>query len=398
MISAAPQLRCPDTFAAILANARALFPFLRAEAPACEAERRLTEPVVDALRRAGMFRLTMPRAWGGPELTSLQQIEVIEEISRADASAGWCVMIGCDSGLYSGFVEERAARALWPRLDMVQAGWIHPVGRAEIVEGGVQVSGRWAFCSGSTHADVVAAGCLLYRDGKPVVINGRKQWRLVVAPRTSWTFEDTWHTSGLRGTASRDYTTSGSSLFVPGEYCFTFEEPRRHGTLWARPDTLLRKMAGIPLGVAMQAIDDVVELVEGKVERPSGIRYRDLERVRTALADARMTLGSARSYVQVAIERQWSKIERGESLTRAERADVWLSRLNAFQAARVVVRTLFDAVGGGAIYARTSPLERPLRDLETMCQHIAGQRKELANIGGLLLADERVDQNILLPA
>ena len=67
MISAAPQLRCPDTFADILANAKALFPFLRAEAPACEAERRLTDPVVDALRRAGMFRLTMPRSWGGPD-------------------------------------------------------------------------------------------------------------------------------------------------------------------------------------------------------------------------------------------------------------------------------------------------------------------------------------------
>jgi len=387
----------PQCFEDILANARSLGPFLKERAAECEEQRQLTPEVVDALRQAGIFRMLMPKSWGGPELSTLEQIEVIEEISKADASSGWCAMIGCDSGLYSGFVEDEAARRLWPCLDMTQAGWIHPVWRAEIVPGGYEVSGAWMFCSGSTHADNIAAGCLVYRDGEPLRIDGHKQWRLVIAPASEWVFCDNWHTTGLRATASRDYTTREPSLFVPEEYCISFMEPKREGTLWARPDTLLRKMAGIPLGLARGVIDEISDIVAGKIERPSGVRYSDLVRVRTDLGEAQMLLGAARSYVFSALETQWRKIERNEELTLRERADVWLSRLNAFQSARAIVRTLYDTIGGSAVYSFKSGLCRALRDSETMCQHVVGQRRELATIGGLLLGDPREDENVLIP-
>lgn len=387
----------PTRFENILANARSLVPFLKDRAPDCEEQRQLTPDVVDALRQAGVFRMLMPRSWGGPELSTLEQIEVIEEVSRGDASAGWCAMIGSDSGLYSGFVEDDAARRLWPRLDMAQSGWIHPVGRADVVPGGYRVSGEWMFCSGSTHADNVAAGCLVYSDGQPLYVKGRKQWRLVVAPAAEWVFEDNWHTTGLKATASRDYTTRGPNMFVPEEHCFSFLEPKREGTLWARPDALLRKMAGVPLGLARGVLEEVSGIVAGKIERPSGTRYSDLARVRTDVAEAQMLLGAARSYVFRALETQWRKIERNEEMTARERADVWLSRLNAFQVARAITRRLYDTIGGSAIFTRRSGLCRALRDAETMCQHVVGQRSGLARIGGLLLGDPREDQNVLVP-
>ena len=54
--------------AAILAKAGEIGPVLREYADEAEAARRLTEPVVDALRSTGVFRMAMPKAWGGPEL------------------------------------------------------------------------------------------------------------------------------------------------------------------------------------------------------------------------------------------------------------------------------------------------------------------------------------------
>lgn len=393
----AVRLREPCTFQDIFANARSLVPFLKESAPECEEQRQLTPDVVEALRRAGIFRMLMPTSWGGPELSTMEQIEVIEQISRGDASAGWCSMIGSDSGLYSGFVEEEAARQLWPSLDMAQSGWIHPAGKAEVVPGGYRISGQWMFCSGSTHADNVAAGCLVYADGKPLKIDGRRQWRLAVAPASEWAFSDNWDTVGLRATASRDYTTREPTMFVPEEHCFSFLEPKREGALWARPDTLLRKMAGIPLGLARSVLDEVTEMVKGKVERPSGVRYSDLVRVRTDIGEAQMLLGAARSYVFSALETQWLKIERDEQLTSQERADVWLSRLNAFQTARTVIRSLFDTIGGSAVFNHSSGLSRALRDVETMCQHVVGQRRELETVGGLLLGDPRADRSPLMP-
>jgi hypothetical protein len=119
--------------------------------------------------------------------------------------------------------------------------------------------------------------------------------------------------------------------------------------------------------------------------------------VKSAIGEARMLLGSARSYVFSALDTQWNKLLAHQALTEAERADVWLSRLNAFQSARTIVRTLYDAIGATAIYTRRGSLDRGLRDMETMCQHFAGQRRELATAGGVLLSNARDDRNIFLP-
>ena len=44
---------------------------------------------VDAIRRAGLFALKLPRPLGGAEADPVTQIEVIEALSYIDAAAGW---------------------------------------------------------------------------------------------------------------------------------------------------------------------------------------------------------------------------------------------------------------------------------------------------------------------
>src|ERR1700680_2405218 len=81
-----------------LAAARELAPKIRAAADEIEQGRRLPLHLVDEMQRAGVFRMAMPQAWGGPELDFLSQMRVIEALSIADVSAGWCAMIGVDGG------------------------------------------------------------------------------------------------------------------------------------------------------------------------------------------------------------------------------------------------------------------------------------------------------------
>ena len=124
----------------IWAGAKNLRSFLKDRSDEIEAARRLPAEVVSAMHDKGLFRLNMPKIWGGPELTSMEQVEVIEEISQGDASAGWCLMIGCDTGIYSGYLDDTVARSLYPRLDMVQAGWVWPAGQAHEVDGGYRLA------------------------------------------------------------------------------------------------------------------------------------------------------------------------------------------------------------------------------------------------------------------
>src|SRR5260370_41218666 len=82
--------------------ARELSPKIRAAADEIEQGRRLPPHLVQEMQRAGVFRMAMPRAWGGPELDFLSQMRVIEALSMADASAGWSAMIGVGGGYMAG--------------------------------------------------------------------------------------------------------------------------------------------------------------------------------------------------------------------------------------------------------------------------------------------------------
>jgi alkylation response protein AidB-like acyl-CoA dehydrogenase len=86
---------------------RELAPKIRAASDEIEQGRRLPLHLVEQMQRAGVFRMAMPRAWGGPELNVLSQLRVIEALSIGDASAGWCAMIGNDGGSVSALFDWR---------------------------------------------------------------------------------------------------------------------------------------------------------------------------------------------------------------------------------------------------------------------------------------------------
>lgn len=372
--------------AAIKDNVTALAAEIRERdlAPEFDTLRKLPADVVEKLRAAGVFRMNMPKIWGGPEMTAMDQVEVIETLCRADGSVGWCSFIWTDSGIYSGYIEDDVARELYPELDMAQSGWVYPAVPAEKVEGGYKVSGRWIFGSGCNHCDRLAAGVVVVKDGKPLLReNGRPEWRILLAKPEQFDIEDTWYTMGLRGTGSNDYVAQ--DLFVPEEHSFNFaDKAPREGPIWSRPDHLLRKMSGVPLGIARDALDRATDMLKDKVDRRTGAAYRDSEIVQRTIGECEARLGAARAYVFNSLEAQWEKLEAGKPLSERERADTMLSRQHAFQTGRQVVQQLFDLIGGEAVYAR-NPFERQLRDLNTACQHIVAQQKTLQAPGALLL-------------
>ncbi|HTO07107.1 MAG TPA: acyl-CoA dehydrogenase family protein [Myxococcota bacterium] len=212
----------------ILESARALAPAVAKRGDEIAKLRRLPGDLVSELKTAGAFRMPMPAAWGGPEMSPRAQNEVVEILSAADASVGWCVMIGSDAGFFGSFLDEAVAREIYPDLDMVTAGLAHPVGRAVRVPGGYRVSGRWAFGSGCTHADVMLAGCLILDGDQPVLgANGLPESRMLLAPSSGFEVLDTWHTTGLAGSGSHDYTTH--DLFVPEEHGFSLRAAQAQG-------------------------------------------------------------------------------------------------------------------------------------------------------------------------
>jgi len=216
----------------------------------------------------------------------------------------------------------------------------------------------------------------------------------LIAPRGCFAIEDTWHTTGLRDTDSNDYVAD--DLFVLEEHTFSFRTPKRAGVLWQRPDTLLRKMVGIPLSVARDCIDSAVAVLEGKSDRITQVPYKAKPEIQRAIGGAEALLGAARSYVFSSLETQWLRLERNEEFSVKERIDPFLSRQYAFQAARKVTQMMYDTIGGAAVYEK-SPFDRHLRDMITACQHIMGQVKSLEPCGALMLGVNSGPPTIISP-
>lgn len=374
----------PNTAAGILAAAKALAPQLRERAVEIEQNRRLPADVVELVRATGAFRMGFSKAWGGPELTSVEQTEVVEALAYGDSSAGWAAMIGMDSGLYASFLDETVAKEMFPRLDMSTAGLLFPTGRAERVEGGYRLTGRWQFGSGITHADWVISGAFIHQDGAPLLVDGSPDSLLLMVPQADVEIIDTWHTTGLSGSGSCDYAIH--DVFVPDGHTLTFGEVRNGEGPLAQPEVHMRNMPGVPLGVARAALDWVREQVKAK-SGPTGSGWADAWRVQVTLAECEADFNATRSAVYGAMNRQWDVLAAGgtlDDLTPEERAALSLSRLHAFRTARSIVMRLYDLMQTSAIY-KPSPLDRWLRDTITMCQHVVAQDKILQSAGAHLL-------------
>ncbi|MDX6639521.1 MAG: indole-3-acetate monooxygenase, partial [Solirubrobacteraceae bacterium] len=228
-----------------------------------ERGRRLPDELVAALRESGLLRAGAPLEVDGLELAPGPALQAAEEVARGDASAGWCVSIAMTSSLLAAYLPADTRHELFGRGQVAAGVWA-PRGRARPVDGGVVVSGRWAFCSGITHADLLFAGCLVEsNDGAG---SERPVPSVVAIPKEELEILDTWHTLGLRGTGSHDAVAD--EVFVPSGSLFSlFDGPVLDRPLYRFPifGFFALSIAAAALGNARAAIDELVALATGKV-------------------------------------------------------------------------------------------------------------------------------------
>jgi indole-3-acetate monooxygenase len=369
----------------ILANARALVPEIQRRTGEMAKLRRLPLDLVEKLRAAGVFRIMFPRSWGGPEMSLPQQVELIETLAYGDPSVAWAVKIGSDSGYFCAFLQEGAARELYPSIDYITAGQAPPNGRAIRVPGGYSVTGRWGFASGCTHANVMIGGCLV-RETETAAPSGMTY---ILAPASAFEVEDTWYSNGLAGSGSHHY--KANRVFIPERHAFTLEGPAKFdGPLYADAGsaTVFIPMAGTPLGLMRRAIEVTVQLASERViSLPSPpTPMRNLPRVKFALARAQMLYVAARAAVYESVNRYWEELLRDGHGSLQARRDMGLARIHAHRTAREVAQLMFDTVGAPAVY-ESLPLGSLLRDAIVINEHLGFNDGVVERLGGMMLGD-----------
>ena len=207
-----------DATEQIVETAHALGPQIRTAIEEMEQGRRLPATIVQAIQQAGAFRMTMPREWGGPEADPLTQVRIVEALSIADGSVGWCSMIGSDSGYFTAFMDQAVAHEMYPDINAVTATVLRPSGRAVAVKDGYRVSGRWKFASGCQHSTWIANACAVF-EGTTPRLNKRGNPEVLVCFRH---FRDI-HTLDQHVVVSQKIYQSAGRMFLglePGEPFF----------------------------------------------------------------------------------------------------------------------------------------------------------------------------------
>jgi alkylation response protein AidB-like acyl-CoA dehydrogenase len=374
----------------ILAGVRALEPDIRQAAEAIESERRLPDDLAHALMRAGIFRMGVPRVYGGPELDPMGQVRVVEELSRIEGSIGWLSMISSAGSFLAAFLEPSVAERLFASPESVVAGNLRPPQRADAVDGGYRVNGHFRFGSGCHHASVMACGCVVHRNGKPdATRGGEPHIRVMLVPKSKVTIVDVWQTTGMRGTGSNDYIVD--NVFVPSQESPSMAEPPFcPGPLYRFPQMFLVSHAGVPLGLARSALDFVQELSSQKETSPGRGLMRDDTNVQETVAFAEAHLAAARCFVYAVLEDLWRSLNGGARPSPRQHANYRLMITYSHQAAKQVISTLYDLAATSAIF-RKNRLERDMRDILTACQHRVVHLKMYRPAGRMLLglnADE----------
>ncbi len=338
-------------------------------------QRRVPEGLARRLDRAGVFRLFLPASMGGPQLDPITAYHVIEELSRAEGSVGWCALLSNGGALFTGNLTPETGRAMFGSPpDFRAAGSFRPEGEARPVAGGYRVRGRWDYASGIDNANWLFVNCKVVGDNGPFLTEaGRPETVMLFAPVETATIYDTWQVVGLCGTGSNDFELD--DVFVPLECAFRlYSSPREPGFLY-HPRTMLTAIwalvSAVALGIARGAMDAFVELATQSGTTISTTLLRDRPQVQAKVGEAEAMISGARAHLLDAVTTAWQTFDAELPSPCPELTQARLAITHSIHQAARAVDLLFHAAGTNAIHQRHG-LERRFRDVHVVVQHGAG--------------------------
>ena len=333
----------------------------------------LAPPVVEALHSEGLLGMWTPRSLpGGLELDPVTSLEVIENVSYGDPSAGWVLMAASLAiGTGGAYLKDEAVKELFsgPRLPVIAGQGTRP-GTAVPTKGGFKLSGSWSFASGIKHGTHIHTLAL---------IDGTHEARIFVLPVGKAKLIDNWDVLGLRATGSIDYTTD--NVFVPEAYTHmaTTEEPLRGGNLFRLGIIGFAGLchSGWACGIGRRVLDELAAVAVERAGR--GGALADSTSFQEQFAHAEGGYRAARAFVYETWNDLWATLGRGAKPSVRQHSLMRLALAHATWSAHEAALLAYKAAGSQALRAGT--LQHLFRDMHAGTQHITSAPPVYAAIG-----------------
>jgi 3-hydroxy-9,10-secoandrosta-1,3,5(10)-triene-9,17-dione monooxygenase len=363
----------PD-FDELRVAAEELVPALRERAARAEELRRLPDETIADLHRTGLFRILQPGRVGGSELPFRSIVELVAVIGRGCGSTAWVLANLAAHHWLLGMWAPEAQDEIWGESpdNLIGSALIFPRGRAKRVDGGYRLTGRWPFSSGIDAASWNLFGAIVHDEEA-----GITEPRIFLAPASDYTIIDTWHVIGLAGTGSKD--VAAEDVFVPEYRSLAVAQitggPNpgsrvNQSILYQLPAISLFAfcIAGVSLGLAKGAIEYFTETTRSRTSYYTGRSLADFVTMQVHLAEAAAITDSAQAVMLGDCDEAERIVAGGSVPSLDQRARYRRDGAYAATLCTRAVDLLFQATGGGAIYAR-NPLQRAFRDAHAANAH-----------------------------
>jgi alkylation response protein AidB-like acyl-CoA dehydrogenase len=375
---------------------RELIPVLRANAAEGERIGALTPETLKAVSDAGVFKLTLPAEYGGTALGARDIAEIIAALGSGDSSAGWLAVVATATRNSLVFpqrtVDEVFRDAMtWDGPIVMGASLLSPVvGKAQKVDGGWMISGKWTFGSGSRHAAWATVGVEYTAE------DGGVRRAMAMMPREEYRVLDDWHVMGLMGTSSNSITTVGEEGFVPEHRLFDMTEiPRMMDELRGRYEGLGFKFgtfgllllvpvtfAALALGMAEGCLECFTE--QAKRRKPFNLPYptvANMPSVHVTVGKARAAINVARATIYGYADELDRRALRGEDFAPPDEPVVTMDLIYAITMLAQAIDSLQVALGSSTA-ALSNPIQRFVRDVRVLATHGALRLDPMAEING----------------
>jgi alkylation response protein AidB-like acyl-CoA dehydrogenase len=363
----------PDA-AELVARVKELHPLLAKNAAQGERDRRVVEESIEALTEAGLFRMTVPKRFGGHQTSMRTVLDVSAAVAEADGGTSWVVTLVNVCNWMTGLFPEQAQREVFGTdPDTKVSGVLTPTAETRRTDGGWRVTGKWYYNSGSWHASWAVLGVPLTDVSGEVVDQG-----LALIPRVDMDLEDTWFVAGMKSSGSNCLVAE--DVFVPEHRVLRVPEaiagryPSEHTA-----DEALYRSAFIPvlslvlvgpqLGMGKAALDYVLSKA---AKKPISYTFYEAQRdsvgFQLQIAEAARLIDTAHLHAYRAAGDIDEAAARGvypDLVTRARvRSDIGY----AAETITAAIDILLYA-HGAASFADVNPLQRIWRDSSTAARH-----------------------------
>jgi 3-hydroxy-9,10-secoandrosta-1,3,5(10)-triene-9,17-dione monooxygenase len=351
----------------ILARARMLAPRFAARAEAAEEARQIPAQSASDMLDAGFARILLPERIGGYGLRFDTWYEVTRELSKADASHGWCAGLIIHHAHLIAQYPQAAQKAVWADgLDVPIAASFAPNVKAAPADGGYRISGTGSpFASGVDHCTWIMLGGMTHDGPTP-------EWKFFLVPPGNYTVRDTWFTAGMRGTGSKTIVTD--NVFVPDGLVLRLTDlrdgngPGGHaGVIFHTPFFYYAPISFITpmVGAAQGAYETFREWTKTrKAQDGSSVAEKATLQVRMARASA--DIDAAELLVRRAVQATEAPHEYSPQLLARSVRDFTRASELCVEAIDTLV-----ALSGTAGFATSHPIQRAWRDIHFMSMHIS---------------------------